>query len=67
VLSRLVLPVCRRIAVKLTLTLAGFVALTTLVAGFYLRHALPVRGGGAGGADGASGRCWKKISDILAS
>jgi hypothetical protein len=38
VLSRLVLHVCRRIAVKLTLTLVGFVALTTLVAGPYLRH-----------------------------
>ena len=34
------LPVRRRIAVKLTLTLVGFVAVTTLVAGVYLRHAL---------------------------
>src|SRR5262249_29647719 len=40
VLNRLVLPVRRRIAVKLTLTLVGFVAVTTLVAGLYLRHAL---------------------------
>jgi two-component system phosphate regulon sensor histidine kinase PhoR len=40
VLNRLVLPVRRRIAVKLTLTLVGFVAVTTLVAGVYLRHAL---------------------------
>ena len=39
-LNRLVLPVRRRIAVKLTLTLVGFVAVTTLVAGVYLRHAL---------------------------
>jgi two-component system phosphate regulon sensor histidine kinase PhoR len=30
----------RRIAVKLTLTLVGFVALTVLVAGLYLKHAL---------------------------
>ncbi|MET0484761.1 MAG: ATP-binding protein [Candidatus Rokuibacteriota bacterium] len=39
-LNRLILPVRRRIAVKLTLTLVGFVAVTTLVAGLYLRHAL---------------------------
>ena len=39
-LNQLVLPVRRRIAVKLTLTLVGFVAVTTLVAGVYLRHAL---------------------------
>jgi two-component system phosphate regulon sensor histidine kinase PhoR len=40
VLNRLVLLVRRRIVVKLTLTLVGFVAVTTLVAGVYLRHAL---------------------------
>ena len=39
-LNRFILPVRRRIAVKLTLTLVGFVAVTTLVAGLYLRHAL---------------------------
>jgi len=30
----------RRIAVKLTLTLLGFVAITVLAAGLYLNHAL---------------------------
>ena len=34
------LPVRRWIVVKLTLTLVGFVAVTTLVAGLYSRHAL---------------------------
>jgi two-component system, OmpR family, phosphate regulon sensor histidine kinase PhoR len=39
-LRRLLLPVRRRIAVKLTLTLVGFTALTILVAGIYLGRAL---------------------------
>ena len=37
---RLVRTIRRRIAFKLTLTLVGFVALTTLTAGFYLNRAL---------------------------
>jgi two-component system phosphate regulon sensor histidine kinase PhoR len=39
-LRRLLLPIRRRIAVKLTLTLVGFTALTMLVAGIYLGRAL---------------------------
>jgi two-component system phosphate regulon sensor histidine kinase PhoR len=39
-LARLLLPLRRRIAVKLTLTLVGFVALAVVVAGLYLNHAL---------------------------
>ena len=39
-LSRLLLPIRRRIVVKLTLTLVGFVALTSTAAGLYLNRAL---------------------------
>ena len=39
-LQRLIHSVRRRIAVKLTLTLLGFVAVTVLAAGVYLNHAL---------------------------
>ena len=39
-LGRLIHVLRRRIAVKLTLTLLGFVAVTVLAAGLYLNHAL---------------------------
>jgi two-component system phosphate regulon sensor histidine kinase PhoR len=39
-LRRFTRPIRRRIALKLTLTLVGFVAVTTFMAGLYLNHAL---------------------------